>query len=124
MTLSSQRSATVFSIALTVLALFATACGDDAPEPLDAPVLTIRNETDCNVHIRFDNGRPVASVGPGAIQDYRDDALSTYRYMQVESTMAIFRNLELAPIREAGWDVTIKDAVGDGECVDVPATPT
>jgi len=113
------------SIALSALALVAAACGDDdAPEPLDAPVLTIRNETSCNVHIRFDNGRPVASVGPGATREYSDDALSTYRYMQVESTMAIFRNLELAPIREAGWGVTITDAVGDGECVDVPATPT
>ncbi len=113
------------SVALTALALAAAACGDDgAPTPADAPVLTIHNETDSNVHIRFDNGAPVTAVAAGSTQEYSDERLDEYRYMQVESTKAIFRNLDLAPIRDAGWTVTISDALGDGECVDVPGAPT
>ena len=106
------------------LALAAAACGAADAPPADAPVLTIRNETGCNVHIRFDNGAPVTAVAAGSTQEYSDERLDEYRYMQVESTKAIFRNLDLAPIRDAGWTVTISDALGDGECVDVPGAPT
>ncbi len=107
---------------LCALALFAVACGyDDAePTPAGAPVLTIHNETNCNVHIRFDNGAPAGSVAARSTLEYSHDRLDEYRYMQVESTKAIFRNLELSPIRDNGWSVTISDAFGDGECVDVP----
>jgi hypothetical protein len=124
------RPAPFFMFLVCVLTTYGVACGggDDGVDPAsgdgDGPVLTIRNETDCNVHIRFDNGRPVAAVGPGASQEYVDERLGTYRFMQVESTMAIFRNIDMAAVREDDWSVTIRPAFEDGECVDAPDAPS
>lgn len=117
-----MRVNTIFSAPLRWCALAATmlllaaACANGDP-----PTLTIRNETDCILRFRFDNGVMRGAVNPQSSVEYTDARIEEYSYLKAESTMAIFRTFDMAAIREAGWTVTVRPAVEDGACVDVPA---
>ncbi|HEY8172168.1 MAG TPA: hypothetical protein VIH21_03705 [Dehalococcoidia bacterium] len=112
------RPARRFTITVAALFALAAACRGESDEP--PRTLTIHNETDCVVRIRFDNGVNVGLVNPRASAEYRDERLDEYRYLKLESTMAIFRTFDMAEIRDAGWSVTVRPAVEDGDCVDLP----
>lgn len=82
--------------------------------------LTVTNETPCVIHVRFDNGLGVLRLLPGETSEYADERLDEYEFMQVESTMAIFRNFDMEPIRAAGYTLTVRPALEDNACVEEP----
>ena len=123
-TLTLPTNAFVRALALcAALALPAFACGGGSggkatPTP---PVLRVTNHTQCVIHIRFDNTVELGAAPPGVTTEFRDVQLDGYRYMQAESTKAIFRTFDLAQVRADGYAVTIAPAIDDHPCVDVPA---
>jgi hypothetical protein len=86
-------------------------------------MLTIRNETDCIVRFRFDNGINYGAVLPHSEQRYSDERLDDYRFLKLESTMAIFRTLDMQDVRADGYRATVRPAPEDGECFDLPPSP-
>jgi len=102
------------------------ACGGSSarPTPTDTPVappvITVTNATPCVVHVRFDNGPPVMRILPGATADLEDARLPEYRYVKVESTMAIFRTYDMAGVRANGYRLTVRPSFDDDPCVEEP----
>ena len=104
-------------------ALGGLACGRGAskPPPTAAPlILTVRNETPCIIHVRFDNGFDSTRVSPGATAEIADPRLAEYSYIQVESTMALFHTYGMAKARADGYTVTVRPAMDDHPCVEQP----
>ena len=104
-------------------ALAGLACGRGAskPPPTAAPlILTVRNETPCIIHVRFDNGFDSTRVSPGATAEIADPRLAEYSYIQVESTMAIFHTYGMAKARADGYTLTVRPAMDDHPCVEQP----
>lgn len=91
--------------------------------PVATPVplaLTVVNQTPCIIHVRFDNGLDSGRVPPGETKQFPDARLADYRFVQIESTMALFRTFELAPLREAGYSLTVTPALDDHPCFEEP----
>jgi hypothetical protein len=88
--------------------------------PVAPPVITVTNATPCVVHVRFDNGPPVMRILPGATADLEDARLPEYRYVKVESTMAIFRTYDMANVRANGYRLTVRPSFDDDPCVEEP----
>lgn len=114
--------------AIATALIFATACGPghsvlrtSTPEATAAPqTLTVENQTPCIIHVRFDNGFDSGRVPPGETKQFADPRLPEYRFLQVESTMAIFHTYDMTPIREAGYSLTVLPSTDDDPCVEQP----
>jgi hypothetical protein len=119
----SAAASLVGALAALAGVLMLVACGSGArPASTEAPVtaVTIDNQTPCVLHIRFDNGAPRARVLPGERQVYSDEHLPAYGFMQVESTMAIFRTYPMDAIRDRGNVLVVRPVADDHPCYETP----